>query len=195
MGHPKGQPPGLAQIREGTGRILHREQIRNLRLDGLGPVGHILCHCRHQALIAGAGVVEIGDGLHQQVDIEIRQLGLELTEGTACIAQNHRVGGGAVGGGIHIIHHSPEILSIQKIGLPVCGVVKMEIAPVRALPADVLRHQVDIVHQTDGIAKCVGIHILNQEGLLTAILQPDIDFIGAIHIAHLDKLIIQIRTG
>ena len=139
--------------------------------------------------------MEAGNGLNQQSDVKIRQLGLELAEGPARVAQDIRVPGGAVGGGGDVIHHPPEVLPVYQIGLPVRGVMKMEAALLGLLGPDVLGHQVDVVHQADGIAEGIGIHVLNQEGLFGAVFLAENHLVGAVDNANLNGLKAQIGTG
>mgnify|MGYP003308560260 CR=1 FL=1 len=59
------------------------------------------------------------------------------------------------------------------------------------LVADMLRHMINVIHQRNRVAERIGIDILNQERLGTAVRQSEIHFVCTIHIAHLNGLIAQ----
>ena len=60
------------------------------------------------------------------------------------------------------------------------------------LGTDVLGHLVNVVHQTHRVAECIGVHILHQEGLGSAIGKQEIDLICMMNIAGLDHIIAHI---
>ena len=136
--------------------------------------------------------MEAGDGLVQAVDVKVRQLVLELPEGGAGIAQDGGILQCVKGDGGDVVGHPPEIVPIDQVGFPVGGVVEMQTGAVRAFPADMLRDLVDVVHQPDGLPEGEGVHILQEEGLGAAVLQPEIDLVGFVDIAHLNGLKAQV---
>ena len=72
-----------SQIRQGTGHIPDGAYVVDLFSGILHPAGRILGNGLIQAFVAAAGIVEPGNGLHQQANVEIRQLGLKFSEGLA----------------------------------------------------------------------------------------------------------------
>ena len=67
--------------------------------------------------------------------------------------------------------------------------MEMEGGLAGALCTDVLGDLVNVVHQADGIAESIGVHVLHQERLGIAIGENEIHLIGAVYVAHLDGLI------
>ena len=80
MGHPQRQLSLQLQIRELTGQILHLQQEIDLFLNGGCTACLVFLYGLAEIGVALAGIVEIGDGLDQLVNVKIMQIHLELTE-------------------------------------------------------------------------------------------------------------------
>ena len=192
MGHPQRQLTGLLHIGELAGQILNTQHPLQFLPDFLQAAGGIGFHRGHQLGITVPGVVEIGDGLRQQADLKVRQIRLEVTKGFARVTDDQKIGADAVSNGGHIVGHSPEVVFVDQVGLAVIGVMEVQSGLSGLLGADVLRHQVDILHQTHRIPEGIGIDILHQERLGLTVGQQEVDLVGLVHVTHLNGFISQI---
>lgn len=86
----------------------------------------------------------------------------------------------------------PEVIPVDDVGLPVCGVVEMQAGFSGGFCTDVLRDLVDIVHEPHRVPEGIGVDILDQEGLLCAVRQTEVYLIGVVDVAHLDGFITEI---
>ena len=191
MGHPQGQLTGNLHIRQLTGQIPDAQHPLQLFPDFFQPAGGIGLHRSHQLGIAVPGVVEIGNGLRQQADLKICQIRLEFAKSHTGIADDLQIMDGIVCNGIDVVGHAPEVAAIFHIGLAVVGMMEMQGHLTRLLSPDMLRHQVNILHQTHGIPEGIGIDVLDQEGLGAAICQTEVNLVGLVHVTHLDGFITQ----
>ena len=122
----------------------------------------------------------------------MRKLFLEFAEHTASIAQNHRVLDGIVGNRGNVVRHAPEIVAIDNVSLPVCGVVEMQTGLSGGFCTDVFCDLIDIIHEPHGVSEGIGIDILNQEGFFPAVRQTEVYLVGVVDIACLDGFVTKI---
>ena len=194
MGNAQGQFSVHHHISQLTCFILNTQQEIQFILNLCHTANRILLNCIHQLLIAGAGIMEVWNGLIELIDIKVSQLHLEFTKCCASIVDNLRVSHSAISLGGNEIGHSPEVLTIQHIGLSISRMMEVKCNLTGFLCPDMLRDLINILHQLDGLAESIGIDILDQERFLHSVRQNKLYFISLIDIADADGLISDICT-
>ena len=192
VGHPQGKLPGMIQVGQAAGPILHRNQIVDFLPHLTGPPGFILPHGTQKILVALTGIVEARNGFRQLGNVKIRQIHLKFAKGLTGIAHHAHIRHGIEGNGGNVVRHPPEILTVNEVSLSVGGVVEVQGKLSRLFRPDVLRDLVDVVHQTDGIAEGVGIDVLHQKGFWISVWQTEINLVSTVHVAHLNGLVTKI---
>ena len=197
MGHAQGQFPRVEHIGQPARLILHGQEPIQLFPDFRHAAAGIGLHILDQRFIALAGVVEIGDGVIQAAGVKIAQHHLEFAEGLARVAHHAQIVAGVERDGGHVIADAPEAaVVVHQVGFPavlLARVMVMQAHLVRLFFPDVLRHQVDVFHQLNGIAERVGIYPLHQIAFdhrhARAVVPDVIGLVGTVHVALADFLV------
>ena len=137
--------------------------------------------------------MEIRNGVEKLRGIEIREHHLELAKCLTCAAHDVQIIAGVKSNGGHIITQTPESIVIHQVILARFQMMEMQALGLGMLRANMLGNAINILHQLDGMLKCVGIHTLYQIrldlGHASAIIANIIDLIGMVDIAHFYLLI------
>ena len=157
VGHPDGETAFPLHPGHFTGLAADGPDIRKLLPHRPGQAQRIFFCVLKQRPQPFRRVVEIGDRFIKLFCIKIRQIFLETAKGFSGMLEHFCVFACVIRHRRDIIIQPPEAVVCENIRFPVGSMVKVERDPLGAFCPDMLRNQVDIVHDLLGLSeyKCV----------------------------------------
>ena len=157
VGHPDGETAVPLHPGHFTGLAADGPDIRKLLPHRPGQAQRIFFCVLKQRPQPFRRVVEIGDRFIKLFCIKIRQIFLETAKGFSGMLEHLCVFACVIRHRRDIIIQPPEAVVCENIRFPVGSMVKVERDPLGAFCPDMLRNQVDIVHDLLGLSeyKCV----------------------------------------